>query len=227
MDTSLFSNETDVQPRFDVAVDPEHAGLRISVVLVFFATAVVVYLLAALLFPTDSGLNIVGILAALVAATLTTQVVDQVFKQRWLSGRRLRVTDDRIQLVLRDAVQHDIDGAQHVNVLFWRFAITKRTRIPKGWYMMALALHQNDTYLTAYTFIAPTDFDRLPDAKHFVKLTPKKEQTDQDMRLAGQQRRLHTAEDARWNEGAELSQADFAALLACLRQTFPVWMIGE
>jgi hypothetical protein len=209
---------------FSVPVDPEHSGLRMMVVVVFLVSGVILYLITTRLIPQLSGINIIAAVVALAGATILTQVIDRLFKQRWPSGRALRIVGTKIQLALRDNVQREIDGEQHVNVLMWRFTISKRTRIPKGWYMIATALHQDDLYLPVYTFVSPSEFDALPYSKQYTGLQPKKVNEQQDLKVAGQQRRLRTAEDARWTEGAEMSKADYERYLARLSQQFPEWM---
>lgn len=203
-------------------VDPEHAGLRITVVIIFFVTAFVIYALTSVIMPVQ-GINIIGVAAAVIGASLLTQVIDRLFKERWPSGRQLKINGAQIQLVLKDRIQRQIDGDQHVNVLLWRFEVNKRTRIPKGWFMVAIALMQDDVYLPVYTFVSPEDYEKLPYNKQYVKLSGRKEET-QDLRLAGQQRRLHIAEDARWMDGAEMTQADYERYIASLREQFPAWM---
>jgi hypothetical protein len=138
---------------FRLPVDPEHSGLRMMIVLVFLISGVILYVLMTRLIPELSGINIIAVVVALAGATILTQVIDRLFKQRWPSGRVLRIIGDNVQLALRDHVQREIDGGQHVNVLMWRFTIAKRTRIPKGWYMVAIALQQDDRYLPVYTFV--------------------------------------------------------------------------
>ncbi|MBC8170219.1 MAG: hypothetical protein H7X77_01045 [Anaerolineae bacterium] len=224
MQDSLTHTTNDSSQVF--SVDPEHAGLRIAIVGVFFVAAALIYLTTSVLVPVV-GVNLIGVVAAVVGASLLTQMVDRLFKQRWPSGRQLKIDGDQIQLRLRDQVQRTIAGDQHVNVLLWCFEVTKRTRIPKGWLMVAIALMQEDTYLPVYTFVAPEAFDQLAYHNQYVKLTGRKQPEAQDMRLAGQQRRLHIAEDARWQDGAEMSKADFERYIASLRQQFPAWMPTE
>ncbi len=209
---------------FTIPVDPEHSGLRMAVVGVFLISAAFFYFLITWLIPQMGGINLIAAGGALAGATIMTQVTDRLFKHRWPSGRVLRIDADRIQLALRDNIQREIDGGQHVNVLMWRFTISKRTRIQKGWYMVALALQQDDLYLPVYTFVSPTEFEMMPYNKQITALQPRKKSEMQDLKLAGQQRRLHTAEDARWNEGAEMSQDDFRGYIVRLKQQFPEWM---
>ena len=45
-----------------------------------------------------------------------------------------------------------------------------------------------------------------------------------DLRLAGEQKRLHSAEQLRWLQGGEMSREDFVACLRHLHERFPSWM---
>jgi hypothetical protein len=200
--------------------------MRFAVVVIFFAVAAVTYILVSVLVPQEGFINILSLIAALAVAAGTTQLVDRLLRKRWPSGRTLQIKGDMVQLVLRDNVQKAVDGGQHVNVLLWYFEIKRRSRVPKGWYVIAMALMQDDEYVPVYTFASPDDFRMLPLHDHFTKLTAKKDRDkgDQDMRLAGKERRLQTAETARWIEGAEMNRDDFTAFVKRLQQQFPAWM---
>jgi hypothetical protein len=212
-------------PEFRAPVDPEHAALRLAIVGVFVGLSIVGYLVANAIFQ-GVGFNIIALIVALGAGIGGMQVVDGFLKRRWPSGRALEIQGDAIRLTLRGKTQREINGAEHVNVLFWRFEIRKRARAPKGWYVVALALLQDDDYLPAYTFVSPEDYKTMPYSAQYVRLSARKE-AETDMRLAGQQRRLLNAEAARWNEGAEMAKADFDAYVALLKAKFPVWMPAE
>ncbi|MCU0497118.1 MAG: hypothetical protein MUF87_07190 [Anaerolineae bacterium] len=207
-------------------VDPEHAGLRVAIFGLFLVVWAVIYLLVSLLLP-QSGFNLIGIFGGLVGAAVFTQAIDTPLKRRWRSGREVRLIDQHIEIGRGGTAQSErrIDGSQHVNVLFWYFEIKKRTRIPKGWYMVATALHQDEHYLAVYTFVSPEDFPSLPYSQHHTKLSPRQEEAD--LRLAGQQRRLHLAEEVRWNEGGEMSHTDYVTYLNHLKQQFPSWMPAD
>ena len=212
-------------PDFSVPVDPEHAALRLAIIGTFDGLTIVSYLLLNSILQGE-GLNIIAILGALALGIGGMQLVDGFLKRRWPSGRSLEIAGETVRLVLRGQTQREIDGAQHVNVMMWRFEIKKRARAPKGWYVIALALMQDDIYIPVYTFVSPEDYKMLPYSSQYVKLAARKE-AEQDMRLAGQQRRMLNAEAARWNEGAEITKPDFDAYVAQLTNRFPVWMPVE
>lgn len=212
-------------PDFRAPVDPEHAALRLAIIGTFIGLTLVSYIVLNIVLQGE-GLNIIAMLGALALGIGGMQLIDGFLKRRWPSGRALEIAGDKIRLVLRDHVQNEIDGTQHVNVMMWRFEIKKRARAPKGWYVIALALMQDDIYVPVYTFVSPEDFKMLPFSSQYAKLSPRKE-AEQDMRLAGQQRRLLNAEAARWNEGAEITKPDFDAYVTQLKNRFPVWMPVE
>ncbi len=214
-------------PDLRVPVDPEHGLLRLAVMLTFVVSGIGSYILLNVVFVQIPFINLIAIGGSIAVAMLSTRGVESGLKRRWPSGRYFEIAGNSIRLGAGSQITREIDGAQHVNVLTWRFTITKRTRVAKGWYVVALAMMQEDLYLPIYTFMSPEDFNKLPLGDHFNTLAPTKETEKADLRLAGQQRRLRTAEYARWNEGAELTKADFEAVLAALQAKFTAWMISQ
>jgi len=210
-----------------IPVDPEHGALRFTMIVLFMGLLVVSYLLISLVIPSES-INIIAVLGALALTFVVLQFVEKQLKKRWTSGRAVQITEEGIQVVTKGKVQETIDPQQQVNVLKWHFKIKKRARVPKGWYVVACALEQEGRYLPVYTFMSPKQYEQLEIGKHFPALMSKKDMKGQDaerdLRLAGQQRRLHTAEEFRWNEGAEMSVEDFNLYLGRLQTLFPKWM---
>jgi hypothetical protein len=208
-------------------VDAEHAALRFSVVVIFILLWIVLFATFNVFIPGE-GVNILAIIIAFALTALLTQRIEKVLKDHWPSGRAVQIDNDRIQIVKGDKVQNDIDASQRVNVLLWRFQINRRSRVPKGWFMVACALEQDDLHLPVYTFMSLKDLENIKNSTgHFTLLQSQKEakkQGNDNMRLAGEQRRLHTAESARWMEGAEMTQADFMALIRHLQEQYPQWM---
>ena len=218
---SIVENKQSVEFR----VDNEHGALRFSIILVFIVGWIISFLIFNALIPSE-GLNILAGALSFGFTALLTQQMDKLLKQRWPSGRAVRVADDSIALVKNGKVEDQVDTTQVINVLTWRFAISRRSHVRKGWFMVACALEQDDHYIPLYTFISPQDFEKVGGANQFTMLQTKKELNDQrnDMRLAGIQRRLHSAENVRWMSGAEMNSDDFLAYLARLQEQFPQWM---
>lgn len=221
--------DTRSQERLEFAVDPEHSALRFSVVGLFALLWLITYLVTSLLVPTE-GLNLIAVIISFIITAVLMQQVERTLKQRWPSGRTLIATPEHIRLQKGEEIQQEVATDQQVNVLMWRFKITKRSRIPKGWYMIACAVEQEDIYLPFYTFVSPEDLEEINRSGSFKQLVTKKQMDkdtasgQMDMRLAGEQRRLHTAETARWMHGAEMQAEDFQQLLAYLQAQFPRWM---
>lgn len=208
------------------SVDAEHGGLRISIVFIFVAIWLGLFVVLNSLISSE-GVNILAIIVSFAATALITQQIERLLKTRWPSGRAVEVQPDQIRIVKRNQIQHEINPEQRVNVLLWRFKIARRSRVPKGWFMVACALEQEDHYIPVYTFMSPDEFDKLNATPHFPLLQSKKElekEGRENMRLAGEQRRLHIAENIRWMEGAEMTTDDFKQFITRLQEQFPQWM---
>jgi hypothetical protein len=48
-----------------------------------------------------------------------------------------------------------------------------------------------------------------------------------DFRAAGYERRLRSAENARWSAGAEIDKANFNAYMDTLRRRYPQWLTRD
>lgn len=223
---TLVQSEQNETIHLSLPVDPEHGGLRFAVVALFIFFAAMLYAIVSVIIPEAAGINIIGVIVGLGGSAMMIQVLDARIKSRWPSGRFLEITDQHIYLRQKQKIQNQIDASQHVNVLTWRFEITRRTRVKKGWYVVAIDLVQDDQHLPIYTFISPDEFKEMPLSKHYYLLQAKKG-VESDMRKAGQEKRLHDAEMYRWNEGAELSLEDYTRYVAYLKENFPDWMLSE
>ena len=191
---------------------------------IFVVVWLVVFLLGQVLIVFD-GSVIISIVAGFGLAALSAQRLEGPLKQRWPSGRSVSVTDRSIRLLRREELQESLDTAQEVNVLTWRFRINRRARVPKGWNMVALALEQDDRHIPVYTFMPQDDLEALRNPGRFVALQGRRQRKESgDLRLAGEQKRLHSAEQLRWLQGGEMSREDFVACLRHLQERFPAWM---
>lgn len=201
-------------------VDIEHAGLRAAVLVTFFAASFVVCGLSMVLVP-DGGLLVAGIVALLIGIGAAA-LLERSLKGRWLSGRELHVDAGGLRLLRTGQVEKAIDAGAQVELLRWRFQARKQRRIPKGWFVVALALMTDETVVALYTLMSPERLESMPNADRFKTLMPpaKTGSVTEDMRLAGEQRRLHEAEVARWNTGAELSNDAFESALLRIDMLF-------
>ncbi len=214
----LLSKET------SFALDPEHGGLRAAMLLGFVLIWGASFLLGQALLSMD-GATIIALVAGFAVAALAAQRLERWLKPRWPSGRSVSVGERQIRLLRRSQEQESLDTEESVTVLTWCFRISRRARVPKGWYMVACALEQDERYIPVYTFLSPDDFERLRTPGHFTLLQGRKQrQKDGDLKLAGEQKRLHSAEQVRWLQGGEMSNDDFAGFLRHLQQGFPAWM---
>jgi hypothetical protein len=206
-------------------VDPEHSGIRFAVVAAFALIWIVAYFLVQLV-TNPVGFDIIAVVVGFIVTMLLTQQVEKLLKQRWPSGRKLEIAPHYIRLSKKQKVEDEIDPRLAVNVLLWHFKINKRARVRKGWLVVACALEQDQSYVAAYTFMSPEDFDTLRDKNQFAALRKADKDANQpgSMQLVGMQRRLHEAEKYRWFSGAEMTQDEFRQYLTSLQDSFPQWM---
>lgn len=209
--------------RLELPVDAEHSGIRAAGCLTFIALFFAGIGLTLLLIP---GGGVIGLLVGLALAAVGAQQLDRYLQGRWPSGRKLIVNDERILLSRNDKIERQINPQQQVNPLMWCFTVRRSGRVKKGWHVVALSLQQDDAYVPIYTFVPPDELDNLPLAERFEKLQrPSKVDTksESSMKLAGQQRRLHEAEQDRGWDGAELTREQFVDYIQHLQQHYK-WM---
>lgn len=211
-----------------IPVDADHGGIRFMIILAFIVGLVGGYILVNALLPS-AGISLLAMLGGLFTAWGLGQLAETLLRGRWHSGRYLELLPTGVRLATRNQVEANIQQDLPVQILLWRFTVKQRSRIPRGWHMLACALEQNDVYLPVYTFISPDTFDKLPDKDRFVALVSKKQtkQTggvERDIVLTGQQRRVHLAEQHRWMDGAEVTFEDFSRYLDFLKSQLNRWM---
>ncbi|MBN2469654.1 MAG: hypothetical protein JXN59_02925 [Anaerolineae bacterium] len=199
-------------------VDVEHLGIRVVVPLLaiggFFVTLWVVPIVLGVLGLQQTVLGSLVLPLAVGGAIGAAFLGDRLLKQRWSSGREILL--DEHYLILRDQKQPEkvVSWGARVNMLTWRFVVSRRGRIPKGYHCLALQLLQDDEQITIYTFCEPKKLELVNDSDAFTLLAARSVVQDErlNLRVAGQQRRLLQAEDERWQAGAELTFEDFLAL---------------
>jgi hypothetical protein len=213
-------------PPLTIPVDREHSRLRFAIVVIFIALWMVTFAIANALIISD-GFNIIAGIIGIIAAAVGVRLAEPLLKARWPSGRAVQIDLAGIRLMLRDRVQEEVKANQPASVLYWRFKVKGRRRVPKGWYVVACALEQDDNYLSVYTFASPEQSEALNKTSHFTELLSEKsvKNVKQDsLRVAGEQRRLRLAEAHRWNDGAEMTLADFQHFIERLNGQFPQWI---
>ncbi|MCC6613725.1 MAG: hypothetical protein IT320_09625 [Anaerolineae bacterium] len=210
----------------EFSVDPEHTGLRLAVIAGFFGLAVLAFLIFSALLP--GSWTVINIILAAVVAYGGAMLIERWLKGHWHSGRAVHVNPAAARMTQKGAVETQIDAASPVEVLTWRFEVKGRGRVPKGWWVVACSLAQDDRLLAVYTFMSPKNLEALSNTmlERFKVLTSEKknkrtgDSVGVDMRLAGEQRRLHAAEQRRWQEGAEMNNDDFVRYVEYVVNTF-------
>jgi hypothetical protein len=195
-----------------IPVDPEHMGLRLAVTAAFFGVTIGVSMLLIALLPRD--LCAAYVVVGLAAGYGSAQLIEHQLKGRWHSGRSVELDPAGVRLLSKGAVERSAAVGLETDVLFWRFEIrNRRGMIPKGWYLLACALRQQDKTIAVYTFMSPQAVEALPAHDRFKLLQARERgrNSADDMRLAGEQRRLYEAESQRWREGAEMPADQFIA----------------
>lgn len=214
-------------------VDQEHGRLRAALFAFFIIVWILVYFILDRLL-RNSGLNLLAILIGLVSGFAATAVAERVLKGRWTSGRTLVVEDTGVQLKQQGEVQTAIATERAVELLLWRFIVRRRSRVPKGWSVVACALREGDSLLSVYTLMSPQQVGALPQLERFRVLEsdkPKgrrnKERLENlrvgELRDAGEQRRLRDAEQDRWMYGVEMTPSDFSTYTARIFTLSPEW----
>jgi hypothetical protein len=222
---------TDVSKSSDelmIPVDPEPSSFRFTVLGLFLSATVVGY--AILASASSAGMcSPLAFFGGLAFGVAVMYGSERLLKPRWKSHRFVHVSTASIRSLSKNEPRSVIDPALPVNVLQWQFQTQRRTRVPKGWHVVAIALEQDDIYLPAYALISPEDFAAL-DNSRFMKLSSRKElkkHKDSDLRRAGVQRRLATAEYARSIDGVEMLPDDFTTYLNWLEAHCPDWFSNQ
>ncbi|MCB9453402.1 MAG: hypothetical protein H6672_18375 [Anaerolineaceae bacterium] len=209
-------------------VDPEHGAFRLSMLGIFFLLMVVTFFIMSL-FISDSGLSLIALIVSFAVAAIVSRQIESRLQARWPSGRALKIDQSGIALLKKETVESEVNAHEPMSILLWRFPIKRRTRVPKGWFVIGCAVEQDDRYLPVYTFMSPQDTDTLNTTMRVPVLVSEKETKkavpgQDSLRLAGEQRRLRQAETHRWTNGAEMSNEDFRQYLERLNEQFPQWM---
>lgn len=206
-----------------IPVDVEHLGVRLMMPLLALGGLVGGFFLGRAISqaidPSIAG-ACVGLPVGIVLAVLLVQVGERFIKPRWRSGRHLELDRQGLTLV-------DVRGRQQEQQRFlwepslhaagWYFEVqTGRSRVPKGWYCVALRLWQAETLATLYTFLDPDDVSQYFDHfnERFTRLVPEKKSglgrlsSTSPSRAAQQSARYKKYldyEQTRWLDGAEIS----------------------
>lgn len=210
-------------------LDQEHGGLRTVVLLLFIVIGAAAFFISGTLIQ-DVGLDLLSILIGLIAGAGAAYLGERILKRIWPSGRVLAIDADGVRLQRRAQTEANMRADQPVTALLWTFKTPRRSKVPKGWALLACALEQDDIQLTVYTLMSPRQFDGYQQAKYFQLLKPRSQTARDsnplrvDFSAESEQRRLREAENLRWLRGAEMQPDDFIAYIDALFAHFPDWM---
>lgn len=214
--------------RLVLSVDPYPSAIQLIAFFGFIAGFAGTYVLLSTLFSLGVC-NVVGLIGGLFAGSIIAYGLEQYLRGTMRSHRALEVSTDAIALTHRGEVERSIDPSQHINVLMWRFVTKRRSRVPKGWHVLSMSLEQEDLYIPVYTLVDPDVFEDFDQKDRFSELTGSRRDLqveEGNLRLAGRQRRLLTAETARGIDGVEMALEDFQQLISHLQARFPAWMLN-
>lgn len=222
--------------------DPEHAGLRVAILLVLFAATLLSFLLLQELLTTYlPELGSPAILACLGAIPLALAVsagIEALLKRSWRSGRRLVIEPHRLALQHAGIDQAVLLWDRPIVETWWHFRLAgyqrggRERRIPDRWHCVAGQLQQNGERIVAFSFVSPAKLEALQRRFPLFTLEPK-DVYNQSLRrrlegparpelpaevIAGEAGRFWLAERNRWQQGVELLPGDFETLLAAVRE---------
>lgn len=202
-------------------VDAEHGQLRLVVAVLFLGVALVSFFVLLAIIPANT-LNLLAVLGALVIAAVVTSIAERQLKARWPSGREIGLRAGALTLSRHGKAVETIAIDDDTQLLQWCFEINKRARVPRGWWMVAVAVRNTvtDATIAVYALLSPEDYEDLNAASRFIPLSKPAQDEAGTMRLAGQQKRLHAAEQVRWNHGVEMQPDHFQAFVAALEARF-------
>ena len=219
-------NSSQESETLQLQVDREHCGLRLGLVGLFAAILVIVFLIVNAVIVSE-GFNLLAGIVAFGVAAIVTRLSDPVLRRMWPSKRSLQLDASGAHMAFNDQIQSDIRADATANVHYWSFKIPRRGRMPRGWYVVACALQQDNVYLPIYTFASPTQTEQFNQLKTFTELHSEKGKPSaakaESLRLAGEQRRLRLAEEHRWHDGGELTAADFETFIKRLNELYVRW----
>jgi hypothetical protein len=216
----MEQTETTILP-----VDPYPAAVRLFAALGFIVGIVGGYVITAAYI--GSGFcSPIGVIVGVVTGGIATIATERIARQLIPSKRFMHISDDKIAFVFNGKENRSIDPQSHVNATLWYFIIKRRSRVPKGWYMIAYALEQDDIFIPAFTLMSPETFEEFQYKDAFMQLkgSRKDYRDSEDLRLAGKQRQLLIVETARSIDGVEMFNPEFEQSLTTLKARFPGWM---
>lgn len=211
-------------------LDAEHGGIRFAVPLLALVIFALIYI-GVNSIQTEQTRDYVGCLAfglAAVGSVGLTFLADKVLKVIWPSPKRLLISD--VNMTYQDQRKPDstitLRFGERINALTWRFTVKRGSaRVQRGWEMLGVQLTQDETRLTLYTFMNPKQAAKVRLYSIFTPLASRAalDKGEIPLREAAAQKRLLSAEDERWRDGAELEHKHFEEMLDLLTPHMPDW----
>jgi hypothetical protein len=217
--------------------DQEHAGLRTTLLaLLVVANGVGFLMLSTVLqevVPESGYIGLISCIGALPLALAAVWVTERGLKRVWHSGRKISIDENGIQAKDRNRWQKQFSWSGNLTHLKWHFQLSgyprggSERRFPKRWLCLACQLQQNDVRLVVFSYLKPkqaaelmegnlTDlrFHQIVPAEAYggsvrARLGPPSRPIIPTSLLAGKDGRYWLAERLRWQEGFELTPADF------------------
>ena len=224
--------------------DQEHAGLRATVMAIVLGGFVIGFLATNTILSSGDGLVasysfplscILALLLALGAAALG----ETTMKRYWHSGRRLVLSDEELEAWLPEGKQVNVDWSGRVWAIRWHFSLMgyprggRERRLSKRHYCLACQLQQDDARVIVYSYMKGRQADQLLASGEFHGIDPAgyyernplsrlRSVTDRPNVptnvLTGKEGPYWLAEQRRWSDGIELTEADFAVFYEAIRE---------
>lgn len=206
-----------------IPVDLEHIGIRITLPILAIASGVGGFVLGTIITPLiDESLGslCLSMIFALGGLIFVPQLVEPILKRFWSSGRQIELDETGLIVKVRrknkDTLHFFWGQPLNLTAYYWEVE-TRKSRVKRGWFCVAVQATQSEQELIVYCFISPdsaTDIVGFRD--YFFHLLPKQareEMTNIDPRAAATQERYRRLESHRWFDGAEVSEEHFMILL--------------
>lgn len=222
--------------------DPEHAGLRVTIILVLAVAIWLAFLLLRELLvtylPQLGSPAVLACLGAIPVALAVSAGIEALLKRSWPSGRRLVIDGQRLALQRAGVDQAVLRWDTPITETWWHFRLSgyprggRERRVPDRWHCVAGQLQQEGQRIVAFAFVPPARLEELQERYSLYPLEPR-DVYDNSLRgrlegparpelptevIAGEAGRFWLAERNRWQQGVELMPDDFATLLALVQE---------
>lgn len=220
--------------------DPEHSWLRLAVIGVLLVAFAVSFFSLYWLLPNIGG-SIFGdyalflsCLGGLMLALAISALAEFAFKRRWHSGNRLILDESGITAEKQGEESDIMAWHRRISVTKWYFPLRgfprggRERRVPSSWFCFACQLRQDDKQMIVHSYLSPGKGEPLLDSGMYHKIRPGDYHEGSSLRklvsapsrptipksvLAGDDGIYWLAERRRWNDGLELTPADFQTFI--------------